>query len=115
MSENSLRERLIDVLVMSPMSDHISTSMAPVERTADQIIEALGLSDEWGVAVEALGDLLPGAPGPETCPSEANACHRAEHPSMKWIHGNPVSVHRRVVGAWQAADVAPTARLAVQR
>lgn len=100
----ALRERLIDILLMSPMADHISTSLAPVERTAEEIIDALGLSDEWGVAVEALGDLLPGAPGPEPCPSEANARHRVSTSDDKWTHGNPVSLHRRVVGTWDTVE-----------
>jgi hypothetical protein len=100
----SLHERLIDILVMSPMSDIAGTSMTPIERTAEQIIAALGLTGEWGVAVEALGDLLPGAPGPEACLTEEAARDRIKNSSRKWTHDNPVSLHRRVVGAWERID-----------
>ncbi len=34
------REALIDVLVMTPMADHIGTDIAPVERTADAVLAA---------------------------------------------------------------------------
>lgn len=37
----ALRERIIDALVMSPLSDTAGTSMAPVYRTADAILAAL--------------------------------------------------------------------------
>lgn len=34
------REALIDALTMSPMSDHVGTSMASIERTADVLLAA---------------------------------------------------------------------------
>lgn len=40
-TESSLREKLIDTLVLSPMSNHIGTGMSDVEITADQLLEVV--------------------------------------------------------------------------
>jgi hypothetical protein len=44
----SEREKLIDILVMSPMSDSVGPLMSPVERTATQILDS-----EWLASVKA--------------------------------------------------------------
>jgi hypothetical protein len=44
----SEREKLIDILVMSPMSDSVGPLMSPVERTATQILDS-----EWLATVKA--------------------------------------------------------------
>jgi hypothetical protein len=44
----SEREKLIDILVMSPMSDSVGPLMSPVERTATQILDS-----EWLAEVKA--------------------------------------------------------------
>jgi hypothetical protein len=49
----SEREKLIDILVMSPMSDSVGPLMSPVERTATQILDS-----EWLATVKA--DVLSG-------------------------------------------------------
>ena len=49
------REALVDLLVMSPMSDHVGTSMAPIERTADALLAAgwtRPVSDEDAIEAE---------------------------------------------------------------
>jgi hypothetical protein len=44
----SEREKLIDILVMSPMSDSVGPLMSPVERTATQILDS-----EWLASVKS--------------------------------------------------------------
>jgi hypothetical protein len=56
----SEREKLIDILVMSPMSDSVGPLMSPVERTATQILDSGWLAsvkaDAWDeCAQEAYG------------------------------------------------------------
>lgn len=48
------REGLIDVLVMSPLSDFVGTDMRPIERTADAILAHLLGTDEGAVMTERI-------------------------------------------------------------
>lgn len=38
---DELRERIVNALVMSPLSDYAGVDMTPFSRTADMILEAL--------------------------------------------------------------------------
>jgi hypothetical protein len=65
------------------------------------LIEALRnpkTTEEWGVMVPAL-DIEP-----EPCANEVEARERQKFPELKWSHGNPVSLHRRMVTDWERVD-----------
>ncbi|WP_053387015.1 hypothetical protein [Leucobacter japonicus] len=53
-NQETLRERVIDALSMSPLSDYAGTSMGPINRTADMILEVLSTPVQGGATEEQI-------------------------------------------------------------